>query len=133
MAKNKSIEISISVVDGKYHYTFSGDDINTTSGDVDYSSVSDEVNIKFKIKTSGYTFAAGTSTAPPLKIDGNYANTENGEFSNYGSEKEGNKTNLKIKDLNGDGLSHTYNVELAKDGESWWMNDPAIQNRGISK
>lgn len=110
-------------------YTFDGDDISAGSGDLDLSSVSGEVELKFKIKTSGFNFYAPASGNAPLSIgaqenDQTPANDWDGEFKSYSKT---DSKNLKVTDLNADGVDYYYSLSFT-DGTNHWTLDPRIKN-----
>ena len=125
MTTNVQTNITISGTYPNFTYSFDGDDINASTGKIDLSSVTDSVNLKFKIKTNGFSFANYANGNAPLEIDGTPANDLSGQFSGYSKT---DSKNLKIEDANSDGVNHEYSLHLT-DGTHIWTLDPKLQNR----
>lgn len=128
MTTDVKANITISGTYPNWNYTFDGDDIGA-GGNLDLSDVSGEVQLKFKIKTSGFSFYSATDGNAPLTIgtqedNQTPANDWTGEFKSYSKT---DSKNLKITDLNDDGVDYYYSLAFT-DGTHHWTLDPRIKN-----
>ena len=131
MAKDKKANITLTGTYPDISYQFDGDNIDSETGDIGFGGVSGEIDIKFKIKSSGFEFYFAENGDAPISIDGTPANelTSTDQFNGY---IKTDSKNIKIKDENSDGKQHTYDLQFT-DGTNTWPLDPKIDNDSVDK